>query len=63
MLGEMKLFLGLQINQCDRGISISQAKYINEMLKKCKMEDCKPVGTPMVTGCKLSKDDDFGDVD
>ena len=57
MPGEMKLFLGLQINQCDRGISISQTKYINEMLNKFKMEDCKPVGTPMVTGCKLSKDD------
>ena len=26
MLGEMKFFLGLQINQCDRGISISQTK-------------------------------------
>jgi hypothetical protein len=27
------------------------------------MEDSKPVGTPMVTGCKLSKDDDSPDVD
>jgi hypothetical protein len=28
------------------------------MLKKFKMEDCKPVSTSMVTGCKLSKDDE-----
>ena len=28
------------------------------MLKKFKMEDSKPVSTPMVTGCKLSKDDE-----
>ena len=63
MLGEMKFFLGLQITQSGRGISISQTKYINEMLKKFKMEDCKPVGTPMVTGCKLSKDDKTEDVD
>ena len=28
-----------------------------------QMEDSKPVGTPMVTGCKLSKDDDSPDVD
>jgi hypothetical protein len=27
------------------------------------MEDSKPVGTPMVTGCKLSKDDNSPDVD
>lgn len=27
------------------------------------MEDCKPVGTPMVTGCKLSKQDDSPSVD
>jgi hypothetical protein len=50
MLGEMKFFLGLQITQSDKGISISQTKYINEMLKKFQMEDSKPVGTPMVTG-------------
>jgi hypothetical protein len=27
------------------------------------MEDSKPVGTPMVTSCKLSKFDDTKDVD
>jgi hypothetical protein len=27
------------------------------------MEDSKPMGTPMVTGCKLRKDDDSPDVD
>jgi hypothetical protein len=33
------------------------------MLKMFQMEDSKPVGTPMVTRCKLSKDDDSPDVD
>jgi hypothetical protein len=33
------------------------------MLKRFQMEDSKPVGTPMVTRCKLSKDDDSLDVD
>ena len=33
------------------------------MLKKFKMEDSKPVGTPMVTGCKLSKDDESLELD
>ena len=33
------------------------------MLKKLKMEESKPVSTPMVTGCKLSKDDEYLEVD
>ena len=58
MLGELKFFLGLQISQSDKGIFISQTKYINEMLKKFQMEDFKTVGTPMVIGCKVSNTDD-----
>ena len=27
------------------------------MLKRFQMEDCKLVSTPMIIGCKLSKDD------
>jgi hypothetical protein len=63
LLGELTFFLGLQICQCDKGIFISQTKYIREMLKKFGMEDCKPVSTPMQTSCKLSKDDDSKDAD
>ena len=33
------------------------------MLKKFKMEESKPVSTPMVTSCKLSKDDESLEVD
>ena len=33
------------------------------MLKKFKMEDCKPILTPMVTSFKLSIDDSSKDVD
>ena len=33
------------------------------MLKKFKMEESKPVSTPMVTGCKLRKDDEYLEVD
>ena len=62
MLGEMNFFLGLQITQSDKGIFISQTKYINEILKKFQMQDCKPVGTPMAAGCKLSHTNDSGNV-
>jgi hypothetical protein len=63
MIGELSFFLGLEITQRPNGIFISQGKYLREMLKRFQMEDSKPMGTPMVTGCKLSKDDDSPDVD
>jgi len=63
LLGELKFFLGLQISQQADGIFISQSKYIKEMLKRFQMEDCKPVSTPMITGCRLSKDDTSPKVD
>lgn len=61
MLGELFFFLGLQIHQSNRGIFISQTKYIREMFKRFRLEDCNPVSTPMVTGCKLSKNDESPD--
>jgi hypothetical protein len=63
LLGELTFFLGLQISQLDEGIFISQTKYIKEMLNKFKMEVCKPMSTPMVTGCKLRKDDESKEAD
>jgi hypothetical protein len=58
LLGELSFFLGLHIHQSNKGIFISQTKYIREMIKRFSMEDCKPIITPMQTSCKLSKDDD-----
>jgi hypothetical protein len=63
MIGELSFFLNLQITQRPEGMFISQEKYLREMLKRFQMEDSKTMGTPMVTGCKLSKDDDSLDVD
>jgi hypothetical protein len=63
LLGELSFFLGLQIRQRNQGIFISQTKYIREMLKRFRMEDCKPVITPMQTSCKLRKDDDSKSID
>ena len=33
------------------------------MFKKFQLEDCKPVSTPMIMGCKLIKEDDSKDFD
>jgi hypothetical protein len=58
LLGELSFFLRLQIPQKNQGIFISKTKYIRKMLKRFRMEDCKPVITPMQTSCKLRKYDD-----
>ena len=58
MIGEMKFFLGLQIVQNKEGIFISQTKYLKDLLKWFGLEGCKPIGTPMVTGHKLSSKDE-----
>jgi hypothetical protein len=63
MIGELSYFLGLQVKQSSAGIFISQEKYLKEILKKFQMEDSSTVSTPMVVGCKLSKDDISLDVD
>jgi hypothetical protein len=63
MIGELPFFLGLQITQRSAGIFLSQEKYLREMLKSFQMEDFKPMSTPVVTGCKLSKDDDSPVID
>ena len=63
MFGELTFFLGLQVYQTNKGIFISQTKYIKDMLKKFKMEESKPISTPMITVCKLSKDNESLEVD
>ncbi|GJY07708.1 retrovirus-related pol polyprotein from transposon TNT 1-94 [Tanacetum coccineum] len=49
MMGELKFFLGIQINQSPCGIFINQAKYAQEILKKHGMTSCDSIGTPMAT--------------
>eukprot|EP00253_Pinus_taeda_P008984 PITA_08984 len=58
LIGELTYFLGLQIQQNEGSIFLSQTKYLKQILKKYGMEDSKPVCTLMVTGCSLSANDD-----
>nr|GEU55823.1 hypothetical protein [Tanacetum cinerariifolium] len=56
MMGEMKFFLGLQVNQFSNGIFINQSEYILDILKRFGMENCDTVPTPMVEQAKLKFD-------
>ena len=59
----MYFFLGLHVSQLDDGIFICKAKYIKEMLKKFKMEECKSISIPLIIGWNLRKDDESKLVD
>ena len=64
MMGELKFFLGLQVKQTKDGIFIHQQKYTKELLKKFKMENSKPMKTPMhSSGASLCNDESGKPVD
>ena len=57
MMGELKFFLGIQINQCSEGTYIHQTKYVKELLKKFQLSESKEAKTPMHPTCILGKDE------
>ncbi|GJT62077.1 retrovirus-related pol polyprotein from transposon TNT 1-94 [Tanacetum coccineum] len=63
MMGKLNFFLGLQIKQLKDGIFFNQSKYIKEILKKFRLEDSKPMKTPMSMETKLTKDEESESVD
>jgi hypothetical protein len=63
MMGELQFFLGLQIMQAKEGTFAHQAKYTKDILKKFKMDDSKPLLTPMSTTTTLDMDEDGEPVD
>jgi len=52
-IGEVHYCLRMEFHQIERGIHINQKGYVDVLLKKYGMFDCKPVGTPM--DIKLNK--------
>ncbi|KAJ9540861.1 hypothetical protein OSB04_027367 [Centaurea solstitialis] len=62
-MGELTLFLGLQVKQKRDGIFINQSKYVATMHQKFGMNDAKPASTPMVTHKHLTADVEGEEVD
>ncbi|PKI72952.1 hypothetical protein CRG98_006652 [Punica granatum] len=54
--GLMRYFLGIEVQQCEDGVFISQERYAKEILKKFSMEDCLPVDTPVECGIRLTNE-------
>lgn len=53
-LGQMKYFLGMEVARSKKGISVSQRKYVTDLLKETGMLGCKPSDTPIESGKKTS---------
>ncbi|GJS54558.1 putative ribonuclease H-like domain-containing protein [Tanacetum coccineum] len=62
LYGELTFFLGLQVNQKEDGIFISQDKYVTNILKKFGFQDVRTSSIPVDTEKPLLKDSDGDDV-
>nr|GEY61518.1 hypothetical protein [Tanacetum cinerariifolium] len=62
-MGDLTLFLGLQVKQKKDGIFISQDKYVAKSLKKFRFTKVKTVSTSIETQKPLLKDEDGEEVD
>lgn len=45
-LGRLRHFLGIDFNQSDHCVTMSQAKYVEKILERFDMQNCKPRSTP-----------------
>jgi hypothetical protein len=63
MIDELTFFLGFQVKQMSEGIFISQEKYTKDLLKRFKMDDCKPIKIPMPSNGHLDIDEGGKPVD
>ncbi|GJS78675.1 putative ribonuclease H-like domain-containing protein [Tanacetum coccineum] len=62
-MGELTFFLGLQVQQKEDGIFISQDKYVAKILKKFDFATLKTASTPMEPNNALIKDEEADSVD
>ncbi|GJS51539.1 putative ribonuclease H-like domain-containing protein [Tanacetum coccineum] len=62
-IGELTFFLGLQVQQKEDKIFISQDKYVAEILKKFDFATVKTASTPIETNKALVKDEEAEAVD
>jgi hypothetical protein len=52
-LGNLNYFLGIEVQQAENGICLSQTKYTNDLLQCVGMLACKPAPTPLSSSEKL----------
>ena len=63
MIGELTFFFGFQVKQMREEIFISHEKYAKDLLKRFKMDECKPIKTTMPSNGHLDLDEGGKSVD
>jgi hypothetical protein len=63
MMGELTVFLGIQVKKMKQGTFVHQAKHTKDLMKKFNMAELKPVSTPMSTTTSLGPDEDGEAID
>jgi hypothetical protein len=58
MMGELTVFLGIQVKQTKQGTFVHQAMYTKDLMKKFNMAELKPVSTLMSSAASLGPDED-----
>ncbi|XP_062018984.1 uncharacterized mitochondrial protein AtMg00810-like [Rosa rugosa] len=53
-LGQLKYFLGIEVARSKKGISLSQRKYVLDLLAETGMLDCSPIETPIEMNHRLA---------
>ena len=54
--GALKYFPGMEVARSEKGIMVSQHKYIMDLLKETRIIGCKPIETPVDPNEKLGED-------
>ena len=57
-LGELKWFLGTEFRRNENEMQMKQTRFIQKILPKFKMSDCKPKPTPCILGFETTTNDD-----
>lgn len=55
-LGELRYFLGIEVDRTASEIFLSQRKFMIDLLHHYKMQNCKPLHIPMDSHLKLTTD-------
>ncbi|XP_019238229.1 PREDICTED: uncharacterized protein LOC109218328 [Nicotiana attenuata] len=62
-MGDLTVFLGLQIQQTEEGTFVCQTKYTKELIPKFGMSNARLIGTPMSPATNLDKDEQGTPID
>ena len=56
VVGDLDYFLGIEVtHHADGSLTLTQSKYLRDLLAKTNIDEANPIAPPMVGGCKLSK--------